>query len=90
MEKGFRTVQCSECNIKLKFTVSEKDYGKIKKIRCPKCKTIGQALIPHPPEEVPKTDTRPPTESPLNQPFDFNLNFDCIDNIMKNKPPSTT
>lgn len=46
-EKGFRTVQCS-CKAKLKFPVSEKNYGKTVKINCPRCETVSQVHIPVP------------------------------------------
>lgn len=48
MEKGFRTFQCPGCVAKLKFPVSEEDYGKIKTVRCPKCNTKSRVEIPCP------------------------------------------
>ncbi|MDP3731178.1 MAG: hypothetical protein Q8R34_01640 [bacterium] len=51
MEKGFRTFQCFECLTKLKFPVSEKDYGEIKVVRCPKCRALARVEIPYPTNE---------------------------------------
>ncbi len=65
MEKGFRTVQCSGCPVKLRIPISEKDYGETKKIRCPKCGTIGRVKIPHPASEASPTK-RPQPSSDVN------------------------
>jgi DNA-directed RNA polymerase subunit RPC12/RpoP len=51
MEKGFRMVQCSGCPAKLRFPVSEKDYGTKRTIRCPKCGFEGRVFVPHPAPE---------------------------------------
>ena len=59
MEKGFRTFQCPDCSVKLKFLISEKDYGKTRNVRCPKCRTLARVEIPYPPPETPKTGGLP-------------------------------
>ena len=48
MEKGFRTFQCPGCFSRLKFPVSEEDYGKTKTVRCPKCGAKARVEIPCP------------------------------------------
>ena len=55
MEKGFRIVQCPGCPVKLRISVSEKDYETTKKIRCPKCGTIGRVKIPRPAFQISHT-----------------------------------
>ncbi len=52
MEKGFRTFKCHGCPATLKFPVSEKDYGKTKIVRCPKCRVMARIEIPYPAPET--------------------------------------
>lgn len=49
MEKGFRLARCHECKTKIRFSVSEAQYGKTLVIRCPKCGAVGRVTIPFPP-----------------------------------------
>ncbi len=77
MEKGFRTFQCPGCPAKLRFPVSEKDYGTTRIVRCPKCSTKGRIEIPRPASETPTT--RRPPSSPLG---DTSL-FPWLDDIFK-------
>lgn len=60
MEKGFRTVRCHGCMAKLQFRVSEKDYGDVRLVRCPRCKCIGRVTIPFPPKTG-TPDKKPPS-----------------------------
>ncbi|MDO8496323.1 MAG: hypothetical protein Q7S43_02910 [bacterium] len=59
MEKGFRTFQCHGCPAKLKISVSEKDYGTTKTVRCPKCQSQSRLEIPRPATETSKTKEHP-------------------------------
>ncbi len=80
MEKGFREAECPGCKSRLKFPVSEKDYGKMIKVRCPRCRSIYRCMIPVPPQEKPaqkKEPSRPP--SAVEQ-------LEEIKNLMKNMP----
>ena len=71
MEKGFRTFQCHGCFVKLRFTVSEKDYGTTKTIRCPKCKAGARLGISYPAPATSKTKAQP---SPSNtNPFSWDF-----------------
>lgn len=83
MEKGFRTFQCSECRTKLKFPVSEKDYGQTKVVRCPKCRALARVEIPHPASETAKAG-----ESPLPNdadPFSPDFSKDLFGDLSKEK-----
>lgn len=81
MEKGFRTILCPGCSIKLKFSISEKDYGITKTIRCPKCKAEGRVQIPRPALEI-RTTTKPQSPFPDFDPFSS-----VMDELLKGKKP---
>jgi len=83
LEKGFRTFQCHGCLAKLRISVSEKDYGTIKVVRCPKCKAQARLEIPHPAPEASKTKARPfPDNTDPFTPWDFS-GGDILGDIFK-------
>ena len=43
-----RHVQCPGCGVKLRLTISEKDYGKTVEITCSKCGVKCRTTIPPP------------------------------------------
>jgi len=89
MEKGFRTIRCPGCFVKLRFPISEKDYGTTRTIRCPKCGTQGRVEIPKPAPEFPFSVPRNP-DSSFSNPFDqfFSPDTkDLLDMLAKGKKP---
>ncbi len=75
MEKGFRQIQCPECKKRLKFPITEKQYGQKLNIKCPKCNTISSVFIPVPPIVSQKKSEQSKTPMSGNDLGDFFSNY---------------
>lgn len=64
-EKGFRLVQCPNCPVKIRITITEKQYGHTLLVTCPKCGAKCRVTIPHPAPDN-KKSTKPTSSSPFD------------------------
>lgn len=85
MEKGYRTIQCPGCSTQLRFSVSEKDYGKTRIVRCPKCSAKGRVTIPHPAINVSGNEKARGSSSSEENPFPFDLPKDLFGDLFGKK-----